>query len=40
MVTEPKQPWWQATRTAKAGFWLGGFWLLFGAVQVVDARAR
>ncbi len=30
MVSEPKQPWWQTTRTPKPGFWLGGFWLLFG----------
>lgn len=33
MVTEPRRPWWQATRTPRAGFVLGGFWLVFALVR-------
>ncbi|GEL47371.1 hypothetical protein CHO01_24870 [Cellulomonas hominis] len=33
MVTEPRRPWWQATRTPLAGFAIGAFWITFGLVR-------
>lgn len=33
MVTEPRRPWWQTTRTPRAGFLIGGFWVAFGIVR-------
>jgi hypothetical protein len=32
-----KNPWWQATKTPKGGFILGGWWLLFGVYWIVGA---
>jgi hypothetical protein len=36
-MASAKNPWWQATKTAKGGFILGGIWLLFGALWIVEA---
>jgi len=33
METAATKPWWQMTRTPAAGFWLGGFWLMFAAIR-------
>lgn len=35
MVTEPRRPWWQATRTPRAGFFMGTFWIVFGLLRWV-----
>jgi len=32
-----KNPWWQATKTPKGGFIIGGWWLLYAAYWIVDA---
>ncbi|MBX9246433.1 hypothetical protein ICW40_16695 [Actinotalea ferrariae] len=34
MTSEPKPPWWQATRTARQGFVLSGFYAVIGLVQL------
>lgn len=33
MAAEPQKPWWQATRTPATGFWIGGFWVVFGVLR-------
>ena len=36
-MSPAKNPWWQATKTPKSGFILGGWWLLVGAYWIVEA---